>query len=239
VTHSVEVNTPLEALWVEQALAMGRELGSVAAAGPRRRTRPTGGRGRGGSAVPRGVGSVGPFHALEHAAAAAKGRWTTWWVTSPSTPSDWRSLRPAARAVHRQRAGRRAGAANGRSPQDARTGLAGGPPRPDGHADQPRANERMARPLQTIRQLNCRNRKLHPVFSIAVRLQARPRLTVAHVMIEPIPDEAIHLALILRQPMIAAFKEDKTERLFTFIQRGNHCQSFRRIDAPVSAAVKE
>jgi hypothetical protein len=34
MTHSVEVNTPLEALLAEQALAMVRELGSAAAAGP-------------------------------------------------------------------------------------------------------------------------------------------------------------------------------------------------------------
>jgi hypothetical protein len=118
MTHSVEVNTPLEALLAEQALAMVRELGSAAAAGPDGErgllaavgaagcgffaTVGSGRRGGvdlawGGSAVPRGVGSVGPFHALEHAAAAAKGRRrTTWWVTSPSTPSDWRSLRLAA-----------------------------------------------------------------------------------------------------------------------------------------------
>jgi hypothetical protein len=34
MAHTVEVNTPLEALLVEQALAMARELGSVADAAP-------------------------------------------------------------------------------------------------------------------------------------------------------------------------------------------------------------
>jgi hypothetical protein len=34
MAHSVEVNTPLEALLVEQALAMARELGAVADAAP-------------------------------------------------------------------------------------------------------------------------------------------------------------------------------------------------------------
>ena len=34
MAHTVEVNTPLEALLVEQALAMARELGAVADAAP-------------------------------------------------------------------------------------------------------------------------------------------------------------------------------------------------------------
>jgi hypothetical protein len=152
---------------------------------PRRRARPTGSRGRSGwgwifrncrfwptGRSGSGVGRLG--------SSPRRGkRWTPsmLWNTRPPRQRDCTAKgavddlvgyfakhveRLALSAAGCKRGGRRAGATNGRPAQNTRTGLAGGPPRPDGHAGQPRANDRMARPLQTVRQLNCRNRKLHP-----------------------------------------------------------------------------